>query len=445
MNKFLNLLVMLGILGNFTQNVFAGPLINQSLPESLKVDLEYRYRLEYRENFDFNNSVSDRDTFHLGRGRINLSYNPIKELGIFIQGQDSRLWDSRPRAKAGFENFMDVRQLYVNYEDGIVFEPLTLNKVSLRAGRQEFSYGAQRLIGAFNWSNVAQTFDGAKAGFHFAKNHVQLDFFGGDKTNNKSPREADDLYDGSSKDRIWAYYATAKAFQETTIENYLIHRETYKNFSFGPSGSSEIDNYTFGGRLKKSFSNGFDYELEAAGQWGNFRSQDVRSAMAVGVVGYTFPKAWQPRVAFEFDYGSGDSDPNDGELNTFDNLYPTNHLHYGYIDFISLQNLNDYRYQLSFKPHKKLRVQTDLHLIYLDTPKDSWYSAGRTVTRTASAGSLEVNPHVGNEIDLLADYKLNNYCNISLGYSRFFAGGYLKETGANDDADFVYLQTTFSL
>ncbi len=424
----------------------AGELLNKHLPQYLKADIEFRYRLESRNNFDFNDSLDDEDAFHLARTRVSLSFNPVKQFGFFVQGQDSRIWETKIVNKTTFENYMDLRQLYANYEDAVLIDAISLTKVSLRAGRQEFSYGAQRLIGGFNWSNVAQTFDGGKLGLHFSKFHVQLDVFAGEKTSIKSPREADDLFDGSAKDQIWAYYATAKAFHETLIENYLIHRETYKNISFGPSDSSEVNNYTFGGRLKKSFSNGVDYELETAGQWGNFKDKDVRAMMAVGVIGYTFAyHPWQPRVAFEYDYGSGDSDPTDDKMTTFDNLYPTNHLFYGYMDFISLQNINDPTLRISAKPHKKWKLQADMHFLFLDTPKDSFYSAGRAVTRTAATSLSGVSPHVGDEIDLLVDYKFNNNVSVQTGYSHFFAGKYLQETGANDDADFFYMQTTFAL
>lgn len=429
----------------FIQSAHAGELLNKYLPPYLKADIEFRHRMEYRQNFDFNDSADDEDAFDLLRSRLTLQWIPVKTVKLFTQWQDSRIANDEFVNKTAHENFIDPRQFYVDYEDAVLIDAIDMNKLSLRAGRQEFSYGAQRLLGGFNWSNIAQTFDGGKLGAHFSTFHTQLDFFAGEKTNNKSPREADDLFDGSNKDRIWAYYATAKAFGETLIENYLIRRATYKNVSFGPSGSSEIDDYTFGGRLKKAFSNGVDYELEVAGQWGDFRDQDVAAMMAAGIVGYTFQAPWQPRVAFEFDYGSGDSDPADGKLTTFDNLYPTNHLFYGYIDFISLQNLNDYRFQISAKPHKKLKLQGDLHLIFLDTPKDSLYSAGRAVTRTAAASLSDVSPYVGNEIDLTADYKFDNNVSVHGGYSHFFAGQYLQETGANDDADFFYVQTTLSL
>lgn len=421
----------------------AGKSLNQYLPEKIKADLEIRYRLEHRDNFDFNSSRADRDTFYLQRIRLNLSYNPVKELGLFIQGQDARIYDAKYIAKAGYENFMDIRQLYLNYEKSVTFEPLMINKVSARFGRQEFSYGAQRLIGGFNWSNVAQTFDGGKAGFHFAPWHTQIDFFGGDKSPVKTPREQDDLFDHSVKDRLWAYYASAKPLGDTLVEQYVIRRKTDKAVSFGPSGTGKIDDFTAGGRIKNTFKNGIDYEIEFARQWGEFKDLDVNSMMAVALTGYTFNNvAWNPRIGFEFDYGSGDKNHSDGKMGTFDNLYPTNHLFYGYADLISLQNLNDYRLQVSAKPHKKLKVQGDYHMIYLDTVKDSYYSVGRTVVRTATG---HVDDHLGNEIDLTADMKFNDMINIGVGYSHLFTGGYLKDTGANDDVDFFYLQTVFSL
>ncbi len=426
---------------------WAGDFLNQHLPSYLKADIEYRYRLEYKNNFDFDKGKDDADAYNLFRTRVSLKYSPVKPVSFFIQGQDARVSNLSTGTKSLMENLWDIRQLYAKYENEVLLEPIGLNKLAFQAGRQEFLYGAERLIGGFNWSNVAQTFDGGKIGFHFSPYHIQLDIFAGDKTGFRNPqeKEANDLFDASSKDRVYAYYVTAKAFHETLIENYLIHRTTWKNISFGPSGSGEVDDYTFGGRLKNKLPYNFDYELETAGQWGNFNDKAVRAMMAVGIVGYTFDQKWQPRLAFEFDYASGDSNPSDGKLKTFDNLYPTNHPHYGYMDLMSLQNINDYRYTVSVKPNKKLKLQTDLHLLYLDTPKDSLYSAARTVTRTAPAGSSGVSAHVGNEVDLTGDYKFNNNINFGIGYCHLFPGGYLKDTGANNDADFFYLQTTISL
>jgi hypothetical protein len=150
---------------------------------------------------------------------------------------------------------------------------------------------------------------------------------------------------------------------------------------------------------------------------------------------------WKPRGAFEFVYGSGDTNGSDDKMTTFDNLYPTNHLFYGYIDFVSLQNINVYHLQFSAKPNKKLKLQADFRDLNLDTYKDSYYNVARAVARTASG---PVSTHLGEELDLTLDYKFNDILTTQLGYSHFIAGRYLKETGAHDNANFVYVQTVFS-
>jgi hypothetical protein len=239
------------------------------------------------------------------------------------------------------------------------------------------------------------------------------------------------------------YYATSGVIKDVALEQYLLKRKTNGNVSFGPSGSGELDEWTAGFRVKgKVPETPVDYELEAAKQWGDFNDLDVDAMMAVAVVGYTFDRAWTPRLAFEFDYASGDADSSDGDRETFDNLYPTNHLFYGYMDRVGLQNLNNYQFQVSLKPNKKLKLQSDLHLIYVDTPKDSFYNAARGVQRTATG--TDVNAHVGNEVDLTGNYKVCEYADLLVGYSHFFAGKYLRETGANDDGDFFYVETTFN-
>ncbi len=421
----------------------AGKLINEHLPKWINVDLEFRHRFEYQDNLDFNDSVDDTMGFNLYRTRLNIALLPVEHFKLFTQFQDARIANSDFENKTSYENYMDVRQFYVEASKLGSLPEAHLSNVGIRGGRQELSYGAQRLLGGFNWSNIAQTFDAGKLMLAFDDYKLNADIFGGTKTPANSPREADDFYDGSTNDTTGGYYATYKGIENVTLENYLISRKTNKNVSFGPSGSRELDEYTFGGRaVGKVPDHRLDYEVELAKQWGDFDHFDIDALMAVVIVGHTFDYAWSPRLAFEFDYASGDNDSSDEKRRTFDNLYPTNHLFYGYMDRASLQNLNDYSFQLSANPTKKLKLETNLHLIYLDTAKDSLYNAGRGVTRTATGAGVDT--HVGNELDLLAKYKACDYVDFLAGYSHLFAGDYLRDSGADDDGDFAYVQTTFS-
>ena len=423
----------------------AGEYFNKYLPKWLEMDLQFRHRYEWMSDFDFNKSVDDNKGFSLWRTRFSIGLKPNEIFKLFYQLQDAHISnDSIGGSKAAYENWGETRQLWVEANlDKPSLDAVGLKKVGLRLGRQEFSYGAQRLLGAFDWSNVAQTFDAGKVMLDFGEKNFKADIFGGGKTPVKSPREMDDFYDGSSNDVIGGYYATYSKDKSFLLDQYVIRRNTDgKTVSFGQTGDGEVEDYTIGGRIKgKLGMSSWDYELEAAKQVGNSGALDVDAQMAVGIIGYTFPREWKPRASFEFDYASGDNNSSDNKRKTFDNLYPTNHLFYGYMDLVSLQNINDYRFQLAAQPNKKIELQTDYHLLYLDTPKDNLYSAGRTIKRATKPGA---DNYVGSELDLLAKLKVTNFCGMLVGYSHFFAGEFLSDTGKSDAADFFYVQTVFN-
>lgn len=423
----------------------AGEYLNQQLPEWLNVDLQLRHRYERRSDFDFNHTLDDNDGFNLWRGRLGIMLKPADQLKIFYQFQDARLSDyDLAGPKTAFEDWAENRQLWLEAQtDQLKIDSIGLNGMGVKIGRQELSYGSQRLIGPVNWSNVGQTFDAGKVSLLFNDVNLNLDIFDGEKTPIKSPREQNDFLDGSSNDRLAGYYAVYKGISHLTIDQYLLNRNTEgKRVSFGQTGDGEVDDYTFGFRLKGQFTEiPVDYELEAAKQFGKSGSLDVDAQMVVATLGYTFKHSWKPRFALGFDYASGDNHKSDSERNTFDNLYPTNHQFYGYMDFVSLQNINNYRFQFTVFPAKKLELEADLHLIFLDTPKDNLYGANQSVKRSTTPGA---STHVGNEIDLLGKYKVCSFAEIMFGYSHLFAGDFLKSTGKSDDADFVYVQTTLN-
>ncbi len=440
--KRFNLLFVLGLLVSASSVAEAGDMVNKYLPKWVNVDLQLRHRYEWRSNFDFNDSIYDKEGFNLWRSRLGLTLKPTEDLRLFYQFQDARISDdSTTGSKSTFENWAETRQLWVEGKTNkLAVDAIDLSKVGIRFGRQELSYGSQRLLGAFDWSNVAQTFDAGKVMLEFEKQKLNIDIFGGGKTPVKSPREQDDFYDGSANDRVGGYYAVYKGLKDLTIEQYVINRNTDgQTISFSQTGDGEVEDYTIGGRvLGKIADTAFDFELEAAKQVGNSGALDANAQMAIGILGYTFDMNWKPRLSFEFDYASGDRNRTDGKRQTFDNIHPTNHLFYGYMDFVSLQNINNYKLQIKADPTKKLNLQTDLHFIYLDSPKDNLYGANKVIKRATVAGA---DAYVGSEVDLLAKYQVTSFLSTMVGYSHFFAGNFLKDTGSSNDADFVYIQT----
>lgn len=403
-------------------------LLVKQAAEKVKISGEFRYRLEYRDNFDFNDAKDDQDVFHLFRTRLNLGFEPCAFLRGFAQFQDARIVSSQFSNNKPFRDPVDLRQAYVE-----MYDPAQKG-FGTRVGRQELGYGAERLVGTFNWSNVAQSFDAAKVFYQFET--ARIDAFAARKVLIEPSRTFNAWDD---EDNFLGFYGTCQAVKNHTLDLYYFYRDTDRPIVFGPSvGSKDMKESTVGGRIAGKPLFGVDYQVEGAYQFGDFGNDDVSAWMFIGLVGYNFDWTWSPRLGFEFDHASGDKRSADGERNTFDNLFPTNHLFYGYMDLASLQNITDYIVSASVKPLTRLTLKLDGHFFFLDETTDSLYSAARIPTRTARTSG--VSDQVGEEIDFTLNYQFCQQASGLLGYSHFFAGDFLSDTGSSDDGDFFYLQ-----
>ena len=232
--------------------------------------------------------------------------------------------------------------------------------LSVKIGRQELTYGEERLVGAFGWNNIGRVFDAAKVRW-------QNEWFGADFFTSRVVIPEDDRFNvDNDYDWFSGVYATSAKIPKHTLDVYFLARNSSTQaIAAEPSPQfpqpSARDIYTIGIRLKSKPGElgNWDYSVEGAYQFGNFRDTrlvvgsasprlDHAAYMAVVQAGYTFADAWaKPRLGAEYDYGSGDSNPTDNKHETFENLFPTNHKFYGYMDFISLQNMIDAGLNLS--------------------------------------------------------------------------------------------------
>ncbi len=395
---------------------------------------QYRYRLELRDDFNFNDARFEDDDIHLMRTRLNGKLQIGPYLKIFAQAQDAESFAGRQAHKSrAFVNRLDLRQLY-----GEVISPWEDIPVSVKVGRQELSYGDQRFVGAFNWSNVARVFDAVKVTVT-PVSWFNFDIFLSQvvQVNRSQPDSS------NHNDNFYGIYSTLKPFQEHLIDTFLFIRHNQNRGIVGevPGRLGQLKEYTFGNRFKGKKWN-FDYGLEWALQLGS-RAHDEINAWALHVeAGYTFKDCpWSPRLSFEYNHGSGDSDPTDGKNENFDNLFPTNHMHYGYMDFASLRNIENIKLAFDLKPHKKIKLTTAYHWFFLDTTNSAWFNAGQGVIRPRSPGASNT---IGQELDLTLKWNMNEHLNLFVGYSHFNAGAFIKDTGASDNANFFYVQSTIN-
>ncbi len=414
-----------------------------------------RARFEYRDGFgilgqpgsvDFLKSGADTEnSYLLLREKVHVGYAPADWLGGFVEARDSSSHGDERNPNVEADTF-DLHQGYVTLGGGKAFP------VQAKVGRQELSYGDERLVGAFDWNNLGRVFDAGKL-------HYQADKFWVDAFSGHLVLPDDDTWN-SPNDEEWfsGIYASSKCVPIQTTDAYFLARNanrdsTRATASSAPAGGATArDIYTLGLRAKSlpGQLKGWDYSFEAAGQAGNFaptadaERQDHLACAAHLGGGYTWEQTvGTPRLGVEYNFASGDNDPNDDEHGTFDNLFPTNHKFYGYMDMVAWQNIHNIRLTGSLKPLKKLSLSLDYHLFWLADTEDQFYQASGS-RRAAPYG---VNPgagsYVGSEIDLVGTYTFTKWAGAQVGYGHFFRGDYVKDTLSavgSQDADFVYAQ-----
>jgi hypothetical protein len=382
----------------------------------------------------------------------------------FIQGRQSTSTGDERNPNVESDGPMDLHQAYLTLGNHKEFP------VSLKVGRQELSYGDERLVGAFAWNNVGRVFDAAKA--RWQSEHFTAEAFTGRVI------IPDDNNFNKANDYDWfsGLYVTTKDIPKQTTDLYFYSRNVAKGsptalgvgLPAALNGPAARDIYTFGirGKSNPGELGNWDYLYEFMGQFGHF-NDTARAASGQGSLeheayamvlqgGYTFADApWTPRLALEYCFASGDKNPTDNKHGTFENLFPTNHKFYGYMDFVSLQNIHDVRLMLTSKPTPKLSLALEGHLFWLANTSDNFYSVSGArrggIAATPGTGygiNSAYSPFVGSEIDLVAGYALTKFATLEAGLGHFFAGNYVASSfsavGGAADANWCYVQTTFN-
>jgi len=385
---------------------------------------------------------------------------PTDWLHVYAQGQDSREFNGRRplvpgAAGAEGDDAFDLRQAYIeisNYEKC---------PWGLKIGRQELSYGDERLVGSFDWSNFTRTFDAAKLmykghGFSidaFSSTPVvitrnqynQSDFFNGTET------QRDLVFSGiyGSIDSLpfgtWDLYSFVLDEAGGNTANFQGLLNTVP-----PKGSlaERSDFVTLGTRIKGDPKKlrGWEFSGEFAYQAGKVRDLNL-SAFAINAgAGYNFlDAAWTPRIFAEYNYASGDDNPASHDLGTFQNLFPTNHKFFGIMDLFSWQNMQNAHLSFSVKPVKSVTASIDYYAYWLANNNDAWYrSNGVVAVRPLNTAAENASNFEGQELDFVVTWNVKKYFQIQGGFAHFFAGDYLANTGAHSDANFGYGMITLN-
>jgi hypothetical protein len=420
---------------------------------------QFRLRYEVRDNAgsfpnnDFIRNLENDNDYLLERLRYHLGSAPAPWFAGYVEGQSSfEQWDKRSPSPE-LDRF-NLRQAWVAFGDPTQF-PLVA-----KVGRQELVYGEERFVGTGDWSNTGRTFDAAK--LRYEHSSFWVDAFAGRVVIPDNGQFAE------SNDYDWLlglYGSTAKLIPWQDTQVYFLSRnvgsEAPNAVAPGVPGTPTTarDIYTVGTRWasRPDQLGAWDYALEGAGQFGSINQANVRRDQLSYAVfasgGYTWKHAWgSPRFGLGYEFGSGDSNPNDDQNQTFENLLGTNHRFYGAMDLFCQRNMHIPRLAASLKPVKNLTLSAEYLLFWLADTQDFLYpESGSGRNQNGYGRHPEFDAFVGSEIDLVATYTVKKFGDLQVGYGHFFVGDYIEQSvgsvpanGGTVDANWFYVQARFN-
>ena len=315
----------------------------------------------------------------------------------------------------------------------------TAGWVDVVGGRQVLAFGDERVIGPSDWLNVGRTFSVARVDLHHADNKVSL------FASSVVPGDSADVHNSLPGNNLYGAYGSFKnIIPKATFEPYVLWRVAPSSSALPETlGRGHLNEVTTGLRVNGTLPAGFDYDTEFDGQTGSLGALSIRAWAGYATAGKTFSNvATSPRVFIEGNYASGTKNPAGREWNTFDQIYPSNHDKYGFADLVGRRNLVQFRLGVEEQPTKKWKLKQAFEGFWLATTNDNFYASSGAIEVPAHPGASS---HIGNELDLVAEYQLNRGLNVGFGYARLFAGQFLRTTTEGHDSGYAYAYFQYNL
>ena len=296
----------------------------------------------------------------------------------------------------------------------------------MRVGRQELSYGEERLIGALDWAQTARAFDGVFARVT-ASARLTLDVFG--MVLRASAWVTPD--NGGARFMMSGGYFTG-----------AVARARWQGLGFDVYGLGLLEDPGTAAAGPKPDNNRLTVGLRGFAQVGRLalagegvfqtgvvaRSTVLAGAFA-GKATWVFSTWSSPYVLVEASGASGDATPGDATVSTFHQLFPTGHAHLGFMDYVGWQNVVGLRGSVGFRPGGA-HIWLDVHHFTAWAPQDAWYAANGSVF--IAADPLRSAGDRGTELDLSATVPLLANLALAAGAGVFLPGaGARPATGSS--------------
>lgn len=413
---------------NFYERLKFIPL-NQKKDIYMSIGGEARYEYVDFNNEDWGRFNVGHNNFLLQRYDLHADIHLGKTFRIFAQLR-SALEDGRTNGARGIdEDQLNVQNLFLDVN---VWQQKD-KKITIRVGRQELDYGSGRLISVREGPNARLYFTGGK--LMYTSSRLSIDAFA---------MMADTVYTGvfdnkmSKQLNLWGAYSKIIFPKAGNLDLYYLGFR--RDASVFEEGIAPERRHTIGSRLWK-YGGGFIYNLEAAYQFGTFGSGNINAWTGSIDIGYMFENMkFKPTINLRNDYISGDKNQGNGNLQTFNPLYPKGG-YFGFSPQVGPVNLIDIHPYATFDLLSNLKMQVDVVLNWRYSTQDGVYRPSGILNLR---GSDSDEKYIGTAYLANFTYGINKYISVVSGIQYFKTGAFIDDVIPNSkDGVFFNARLTF--
>lgn len=395
----------------------------------LTIGGETRQRYEYFRNGTWGLDHQDDNGYLLQRYMLHADLHLGERFRFFGQLKSNIETGRTGGPRPADEDRLDVHQAFVEVQ----LPNATESTFHLRAGRQEISLGSSRLVGIREGPNVRQSYDGGRLAIEHRRWRVDLLAVRPVETNLG-------IFDDSIGHRqtFWGVYATGKSrrlWGKTDLYYLGLDRKSHKF----DQGTAREQRHSLG--IRASDKHGpWDYDYEGVWQFGDFGTSRIRAWTVASNTGYTIEGApFRPRLGLKADIASGDKDPLDHTLGTFNALYPKG-AYFSEADLLGPYNIMDLHPSVTFFVTRTVSITPDADFFWRQSTRDGIYDMpGNLIVSGKDARAR----YVGAHASIAVEWEATRHLRITANYLHFFPGPFLREVGLDRPVNFVGLWATY--
>jgi hypothetical protein len=384
---------------------------------------EVRERFESWRNPDFGTGGVERDDYLLQRLLLHADLHVGNRLRVFAQLGDHRQFFEDAPSGSTDEDRLDVHQAFVD-----LAAPLAGGDAILRLGRQEINLGSSRLVSVRETPNVRRSFDAGRATWR--RGGTSLDLLAG-RPVAPEPGSFDDS--ANDNDFLWGGYWSRRQAGPGGLALDAYYLDFQRDEAQYDVGEGSEHRHTLGGRLWGQHGR-WDTDADLMLQFGDFAGRDIRAWALSTSTGYRREDwAVQPRFGLKLDYASGDGDPDDDELGTFNPLYPRAP-YFGPMRLNALANLINVQPNLTLLLYPAVELELNWGFLWRASEHDAFYTQPPA---PLVPGSTSDERYLGNQAGAELRWQVNRFLGLGAALAHFDTGDFLQAGGAQDATYFA--------